>query len=159
MGRVVDGRFAGVRVVAAAAGGVVEHVSAAVVGAGGAIGGLLRWGLNEAIPPSDGGFPWATFVENVSGCLLLAVLVVFLLDIWRPSRYLRPFLGVGMLGGYTTFSAYTSDVRALLQAGDVLTAMAYLLGTVVAGLLATWVGLRLTRRVLHVAVSVRADDR
>ena len=133
--------------------------SAAVVGAGGAIGGLLRWGLNEAIPPSDGGFPWATFVENVSGCLLLAVLVVFLLDIWRPSRYLRPFLGVGMLGGYTTFSAYTSDVRALLQAGDVLTAMAYLLGTVVAGLLATWVGLRLTRRVLHVAVSVRANDR
>jgi len=131
---------------------------AVVVGAGGAIGGLLRWGLNQALPPSDSGFPWATFVENVSGCLLLAVLVVFLLDVWRPSRYLRPFLGVGMLGGYTTFSAYTSDVRGLLEAGDVLMAMAYLLGTVVAGLLATWLGLRLTRRALRVAVSVRADS-
>lgn len=129
-----------------------------MVGAGGAIGGLLRWGLNQALPPSDSGFPWATFVENVSGCLLLAVLVVFLLDVWRPSRYLRPFLGVGMLGGYTTFSAYTSDVRGLLAAGDVLMAMAYLLGTVVAGLLATWLGLRLTRRALRVAVSVRADS-
>ena len=74
------------------------------------------------------GFPWATFIENVSGGFLLGVLMVFLLDVWLPHRYLRPFLGVGVLGGYTTFSTYMLESRDLLAGGRAATAFAYLAG-------------------------------
>src|SRR4051794_14883819 len=80
---------------------------ALVIAAGGALGSLARWGLNEALPQEGGRFPWATFAENVGGCLVLGVLMVFLLDVWRPTRYGRPFLAIGVLGGFTTFSTYT----------------------------------------------------
>jgi CrcB protein len=81
----------------------------------------------------------------VVGCLLLAALLVVLLEVTRPHRYLRPFLGVGVLGGFTTFSAYTQDARALLLAGESGLAGLYLAGTLLAGLLATWAGLVLAR--------------
>lgn len=112
-----------------------------VIAAGGALGGGLRWALNEAWPTDPGEFPWATFVENVTGCLVLGALLVFLLDVWRPHRYARPFLGIGLLGGFTTFSAYTSDTRALLLDGQALLAFAYLFGTLLAALAATWLGI------------------
>ncbi len=118
---------------------------ALVVAAGGALGGAARWTISSAWPTPPGGFPWATFVENVVGCLLLAALLVVLLEVTRPHRYLRPFLGVGVLGGFTTFSAYTQDARALLLAGESGLAGLYLAGTLLAGLLATWAGLVLAR--------------
>ena len=114
---------------------------ALVIGAGGAIGGGARWALNQAWPLVPGGFPWATFVENVSGCLILGALMVFLLDVWRPSRYARPFLGIGVLGGFTTFSAYTSDTRVLLLDGRAPLAALYLFGTLAAALAATRIGI------------------
>ncbi len=89
-------------------------------------------------------FPWATLAANVTGCLLLGVLMVLLLDVWRPGRYLRPFLAVGVLGGFTTFSAYTAETLALLQEGRVPVALAYVFGSVLSGLLATWAGIAVT---------------
>jgi fluoride exporter len=124
---------------------------ALVVAAGGAIGGALRYLLNQAVPHGAGGFPWSTFLENVAGCLVLGALMVFLLDVWTPHRYARPFLGIGVLGGFTTFSAYTVETIALLRAGEAPTAMAYVLGTVVLGLLATWAGIVAARRVAGVS--------
>jgi fluoride exporter len=118
---------------------------ALVIGAGGAVGGGARWGLTQAWPPAQGGFPWATFVENVTGCLVLGALMVFLLDVWRPSRYARPFLGIGVLGGFTTFSTYTADARALILDGQGLLALAYLFGTLFVALAASWTGLVLAR--------------
>jgi CrcB protein len=118
---------------------------ALVIAAGGAIGGGTRWLVNQALPPSEGGFPWSTFVENVTGCFLLAVIMVFLLDVWPPHPYARPFIGIGVLGGYTTFSAYTWETRALLDAGQVVLALTYLFGSVAGGLLAVVAGLSLTR--------------
>ena len=120
---------------------------ALVIAAGGAIGGAMRWLLNQALPPSAGGFPWSTFVENVSGCLLLGAVMVFLVDVWRPHRYARPFVGIGILGGFTTFSAYTAETGALLRSGQAPLALAYLFGTVALGLLATWIGIAIARRV------------
>jgi CrcB protein len=114
---------------------------ALVIAAGGALGGAARWALNQAWPVAPGEFPWATFVENVTGCLVLGALMVFLIDVWRPSRYARPFLGIGLLGGFTTFSAYTSDTRALLLDGQAPLALAYLFGTLLAALAATWLGI------------------
>lgn len=122
---------------------------AAVVAAGGAVGGLARYGLNEALPRAASGFPWSTFVENVSGCVLLGALMVYLLEVRAPSRYLRPLLGVGVLGGFTTFSAYTAEARGLLLADRAPLALVYLSASVLAGLLGTVAGISLARGVLE----------
>ena len=124
---------------------------ALVIAVGGALGSLARWALNEALPHQSGTFPWSTFLENVTGCLVLGALMVFLLDVWPPSRYARPFLAIGVLGGFTTFSTYTVDTRGLVAHGDGLLALTYLFGTLLVGLLATWAGLTVGRVVAGVA--------
>ena len=103
------------------------------VALGGALGAVLRWALGDAVP--DGaGFPWTTFVVNVSGSLVLALLPVF--DAVRRRRVLAAALGPGLLGGYTTLSAYSEQTRALLADGQTTTALLYLLGTLAACLVA-----------------------
>jgi fluoride exporter len=119
-----------------------------VVAVGGALGSLGRWGLGEALAGSGSSFPWATFLENVSGSFALGALVVVLLERWPRSRYLRPFLGVGILGGFTTFSTYALDLRTLVAADRLALAVAYLAGTLLAALLAAWLGMTAARRVV-----------
>ena len=116
-----------------------------VIAAGGAVGSLGRWSVTEAVPSDPWRMPWGTWIENVSGAFALGVLMVFVLDVWPPRRYLRPFLGVGVLGGYTTFSTYMLDTRTLLDDGHAISAALYLLGTMVTGLLAVAVGVLLAR--------------
>ena len=111
-------------------------VDIAVVAAGGAIGSLARWGLT-AVPS-----PWATLVANVTGCFVLGLVSSWFLA-HRPM--VRRFAGIGVLGGYTTFSTHLLDARGL--AGDhVLAAAAYVVGTLVACLAAAAVGLRIGHR-------------
>jgi CrcB protein len=110
-----------------------------VVAAGGALGSLVRWAVHEGLP-IERSFPWATFVENVTGAFLLGLVMVLALDVRPRSRYLRPFLGVGLLGGYTTFSTYALDIRHLVTDGRLTVAAAYLVGTLLLGLLAVWAG-------------------
>ena len=119
----------------------------APIAAGGALGSLARWGL-AVLLPHGGDFPWATFTANVSGCLLIGVLMAFVLGPWSHTRYLRPFLGVGVLGGYTTFSTYELETYAQLTTGRVEEAWlapTYLVVSVVLGVAATWLGLSLAR--------------
>ncbi|MGZ4609303.1 MAG: fluoride efflux transporter CrcB [Actinomycetes bacterium] len=116
-----------------------------VIAAGGALGSLLRWALGQALVATHGDFPWATFIENLSGGFALGLLMVFVLEVWPPSRYLRPFLGVGVLGGYTTFSTYMLDTRGLIAADQSPLAAIYLFGTLAAGLAAVWAGIFLAR--------------
>ena len=123
---------------------------ALAIAAGGVIGGSLRYATGQLIASSERGFPWSTFTENVIGCFVLAALMVYMVDVWRPQRYLRPFLGTGVLGGFTTFSTYANETRELLQSGELMIAFLYVAGTVVVGLLATVVGLRGARRVAGV---------
>lgn len=75
----------------------------AVISAGGVTGALARYGLAEAFPHAVDRFAWATFGINVSGCLLIGVLMVLVTEVWSTRWLLRPFLGTGVLGGYTTF--------------------------------------------------------
>lgn len=118
------------------------------IAVGGAIGSLARWGLAQWWPVGPGSFPWATFSANVLGGFLLGVLVVVIVEVWPNQRYVRPFLGVGVLGGFTTFSAYALDARTLAAQGFAGTAVLYVAATLVAGLLAVFCGLTLTRRLV-----------
>jgi CrcB protein len=119
------------------------------IAGGGALGSLARYGVGTLLPWDGSGFPWATFVENVSGAFALGLLMVFLLEVWPPRRYLRPFLGVGVLGGYTTFSTYMLETRDLLVAGEPTTAAAYLFGSLVTGLVAVATGVGIARLVVR----------
>lgn len=125
------------------------------VSAGGALGAAARWGMEQALPLAGEAFPWATFLVNVSGCFALGLLMVFVVDVWSSSRYLRPFLGVGLLGGYTTFSTYALETRSLLATGRQDVAGLYLFGSLAAGLAAVWLGIVGGRLTLLGAATVR----
>jgi fluoride exporter len=126
-----------------------------VIAAGGAVGSLARWGLGQAFPSAGDQFPWATFTVNASGSFALGVLMVFVLDVWPPSRYVRPFLGVGVLGGFTTFSTYTLDTRALIVAHRGPLAAVFLFGTLAACLAAVWLGIGMSRLFITRAIRRR----
>jgi fluoride exporter len=117
----------------------------AVIALGGALGAVVRQLVSEALPHAARGFPFGTFVVNVSGCLLIGLLMVSIVEVWRPHRLVRPFLGIGLLGGYTTFSTYVVETRRLIQVGDPRVAFAYFGGTVVGALVAVQVGVLLAR--------------
>ncbi|MER6638189.1 FluC/FEX family fluoride channel [Streptomyces microflavus] len=119
------------------------------VAAGGALGALARYGALVLWPAADGGFPWTVFAVNVSGCALIGVLMVLTVERGRVTHPLvRPFLGVGVLGGFTTFSTYAADVSGLLVRQELAVALAYMAATVVAALAAVWAGAVVTRRLL-----------
>src|SRR5690349_5319706 len=115
------------------------------VSVGGAIGAVARFAISNAWPTSRDGFPWATFVINVTGCLLIGVLMVAIAEIWPRRRHLRPFLGTGVLGGYTTFSTYVVDAQHLLDQHAAATALIYLVATLVSAVLAVYAGTALVR--------------
>jgi CrcB protein len=111
------------------------------ISAGGVVGALARYGLGELIHTDE--WPWSTWLVNTSGCLLIGVLMVLITDVWPGRPLLRPFLGVGVLGGYTTFSTAMVEVQQLVTAGQPGKGLLYLAATVLAALLAVtagWVG-------------------
>lgn len=112
----------------------------AAVAAGGALGAVLRWAATYALPDGSG-FPWTTFAINVLGSLALALVPA--VAAIRRRHLLTLALGPGVLGGFTTFSAYAEQGRALIDHGRPVLALAYLLGTIAACLVAVHVGRRL----------------
>jgi len=113
----------------------------AAVAAGGAAGAAARYGLGVAWPdPVGSGFPWTTFAINVVGCLAIGALVAGLEPLTAPHHLLRPLLGTGFLGGFTTLSTSSDQARALIVAGRWYLAGAYLAGTVVSALIAVSLG-------------------
>ncbi|ONI81339.1 chromosome condensation protein CrcB [Actinosynnema sp. ALI-1.44] len=112
----------------------------AVVSIGGGFGALVRYLVGLVAPT-----PWGTFGINVLGCFLIGVLMVLVTETIRAHRLVRPFLGVGVLGGFTTFSTYAVETDQLLPVSPWL-AGAYLVGTLVAALLAVAAGVWLVRR-------------
>ena len=120
------------------------------VAAGGAVGSLLRWAVEVALVPQagPGGWPWATMLANVLGSAALAWLVVHD-DHVGHAWWVRPGVGTGLLGGFTTFSTYAVQVAVLGTVGPV-TALLYLVLTVLlcvgAAALAGGAALRRVRR-------------
>ncbi len=114
---------------------------------GGAIGALLRFGLAELFPVAPGTFPTTTFTENMIGCFLLGLVLTLLLERWRASRYARPFLCIGLLGAFTTFSGFAVETDHLIDAGQGGVALAYVLASVVGGVTLALVGIAGARAV------------
>jgi CrcB protein len=116
-----------------------------VIALGGGLGSTARYLVATAMPVRPGHFPWATFLTNVSGCLALGFLMVFVAEIWPPRRYVRPFLGIGVLGGFTTFSTFAVENRGLAAHGAWALADAYTLSSLLTGVAAVWCGVVLAR--------------
>jgi CrcB protein len=134
-------------------GPLIGYAAAAL---GGVLGALARWGVARALPFPAGGWPWATLLVNVTGCALIGVLLAVLLARFPGHPWLRPFLATGVLGGYTTFSAFAVEVVRLVDDGAVATAVAYVAASVLGGLLAVVAGLTVGRRCL---LGTREDAR
>ncbi|ETD84348.1 fluoride efflux transporter CrcB [Rhodobacter capsulatus] len=114
------------------------------VALGGALGSALRYLVNITLPRLVGhGFPYATMTVNVLGSFAMGVLVVVLA--MKGGTRFAPFLMTGILGGFTTFSAFSLDAAKLWQAGEVTTAAGYVIGTVVLGLAALFAGMAFAR--------------
>jgi CrcB protein len=121
----------------------VNTVVLVVISVGGVLGALARYGLATAWPHSVDGFPWAVWTINVSGCFLIGLLYVWLTRRRPQDHLLKPFLGTGFLGGYTTFSTAMTDV---VQAPTVI-GIVYLFATLLGALIAVWAAATLAERV------------
>jgi fluoride exporter len=108
-----------------------------VIALGGGIGSTLRYLLARALPRAGDAFPVATLIANLLGSFLLGALVVAVLEIWRPHRLVRPALGTGLLGGFTTFSTFAVEVRSL----PLPSAFGYLVMSVVGGVVLAAIGM------------------
>jgi CrcB protein len=119
------------------------------VAAGGAIGASLRWMVvrwaGQALGPA---FPYGTLIVNVAGSLAMGVVTVIMMERFSGSwgRF-GPFLMTGVLGGFTTFSAFSLDALDLIERGRNLAAAAYIGGSVGLSILGLWAGLTLARGV------------
>ena len=123
-----------------------EWVLLAAIAAGGVIGAETRYGLARALAHPADGFPWSTLITNVLGCLLIGGLMAALADRPHAPRLARPFLGVGVLGGFTTYSTFAVDTVHLTDAGRIGVAALYVATTLVAGTVAVVIGGRLRIR-------------
>ena len=125
----------------------VEPMVLVAIALGGGLGAVARFGIGERWPVLPGRFPWSTFMINVAGCFLIGILMFLITEVWVAHRLLRPFLGIGFLGGFTTFSTYSLEIRRLLESGDMAVAFGYLGGTVMAALAAVVCGMAAARLV------------
>lgn len=135
-----------------------DSVAVAAVALGGAAGAGARYGVGEAFAlAGPRAAPLGILTVNVVGCALMGVLVAVAIDRWPDHRVLRPALGTGVLGGFTTFSSYAVGVLDLARDGRAAAALAYLVATPVLALLAVWGGTVLARRMLTRRVGAGRD--
>ncbi len=120
-----------------------------VVALGGAIGAASRHLVNIFILKfTVTSFPWGTFAVNVIGCFLMGIIVELLVLRGSTSQELRLFLATGVLGGFTTFSAFSLDTALLLEREEMLLTALYVLGSVSLSIGALFLGLMITRSML-----------
>lgn len=120
-----------------------------LVMAGGAVGAGLRYSLGRALMnPASSGWPWGTFAANLLGGLAMGLLIGWLATRSAGDSDLRLLLGVGLLGGFTTFSAFSLEMANMIERGQIMLAGGYALASVLLALAALFIGLWLARSVL-----------
>lgn len=118
-----------------------------VVGAGGFIGAVARYLLSGLIHRNlDSSFPWGTFTVNIVGCFLIGCLLHLVENRLVVSDQMRLFLGIGILGAFTTFATFSQEIIDLMRSGQNWLALANVLFSVGLGVLALWVGYMLLKR-------------
>lgn len=123
-----------------------------IVAAGGALGAMARYGLGRLLPVSDG-WPWPTLTANILGGLLMGVLTGWLA--FRGGAHgesLRLFAAVGVLGGFTTFSAFSLETVLMIERRQFAMAGGYVAISVAASVIALFIGLILARRAFGAAI-------
>jgi CrcB protein len=117
-----------------------------IVFLGGGLGAAIRHGLNLGVARLFGtGFPYATFIINVSGSFIMGLIAAWFAFKGDASQHWRLFLTTGVLGGYTTFSTFSLDAALLYERDQFMLAAAYVLGSVVLGLIGLFAGLAIVR--------------
>ncbi len=112
---------------------------------GGGIGAMLRHGVNLAQARLGTGFPWSTFLINVSGSLIMGLVAGWFALKADASQGMRLFLTTGILGGYTTFSTFSLDAALLYERGELGQAALYVAGSVILSIGGLFAGLWLVR--------------
>ncbi|MFD3401238.1 fluoride efflux transporter FluC [Kribbella sp. NPDC058693] len=120
-----------------------DSVLLTVIAVGGAIGATGRYLVGLAWPG-----PLSTLLINIVGCGLIGILMVLVTDVLTQQRLVRPFLGTGVLGGFTTFSTYALDIQQLVTRGHAGQALLYLAATIVGALLAVRATVTATRALI-----------
>ncbi len=119
------------------------------VGLGGAVGAIARFMTMSTIGHYfHGSLPWGTFVVNVVGSFVLGALVEIMALQWSPSPEMRAGMVIGLLGAFTTFSAFSMDVYYLLNRGEILQVALYAVGSLLLCVVGFWAGMSILRGVL-----------
>ena len=134
--------------------GAARRGALLAIALGGALGAPARYGLTQRIGANAGGFPWATFSINLSGAFVLGVFLTVMVERFPPSRYVRPFFGIGFLGAFTTYSTMAVEAVTLMKDGRLALGIGYLVGSVCAGLGVTYAGI-VCGRLLPVRAAAR----
>ncbi|MDE0801203.1 MAG: fluoride efflux transporter CrcB [Rhodospirillaceae bacterium] len=121
----------------------------AAVAAGGALGSASRYVITVMVQRAFGvGFPWWTLSVNVLGSFVMGVVVTAIALRWSAGQTVQAFLMIGVLGGFTTFSAFSLDVVTLIERDAVALAGGYALGSVVFSIVGLYVGITFARALL-----------
>lgn len=115
-----------------------------LVGTGSFAGGALRYAVSLIIKHS-GGFPWATFIVNLLGCLLIGLICGFSSRCSCASQQMMLLLSVGFCGGFTTFSSFSKESLQMMQAGNWTGFALYVAGSVVIGILLAATGYQVSK--------------
>ncbi|KAA8786613.1 CrcB protein [Paenibacillus sp. 4624] len=122
----------------------------AYIGAGGFLGTLTRYTIQLMIPSANAGFPWAVLLINAIGSLFLGWFFTVAIP-EKITPHLRLAIGTGFTGAFTTFSTFTLDIVRLSESGEWIKAVAYLLLSVLAGLVLCALGIKLGNRMLSIS--------
>jgi CrcB protein len=113
-----------------------------LVGLGGALGAMARYGAGTLVGSLSNGFPTATFLINIVGSIAMGLLVGFLAKTTpQYQNEIRLFVAVGIFGGFTTFSSFSLDAIVLIERGDYLLATFYIVGSVLLSIAGLFMGL------------------
>ncbi|CAM2848753.1 fluoride efflux transporter CrcB [Paenibacillus sediminis] len=116
------------------------------VGVGGFFGAICRYLIGQLVPPLSDGFPLATLIINLAGCLFLAWFFTVTLRAWRISPQLRLAIGTGFTGAFTTFSTFSVETLHLWSEGYYLVSLLYIWFSIAGGLLLAGAGILIGNR-------------